>query len=213
MRVTCEHCGRQFALPDEKVPSGKAFSIPCPNCKGPIRITAEAAIDAGPTPAQEPPSVQSPEDDVIDKPFDLLTGDKRSALICVDEKSARDKARAALNPGYHLTEAQNVVDALKKIRAHPFDMIVLHERFEGAEPEENPILGFLERMAMESRRGIFVILLTERFRTFDNLAAFKLSVNLVIHPKHMDRFAMIVEKARTDHESFYRVFGEVLRQL
>jgi CheY-like chemotaxis protein len=211
MRVTCEQCGRQFSFPDEKVPEGKELSVPCPNCKGPIKIAVERTTPVEPPP--DPQIIELEEDDVIEKPFDFIAPGIKTALLCVDEKIAKDRTRQALEGAYHITEAKNVVDALKKIRAYPFDMVVIHERFEGVDPDDHPLITFFQRMSMESRRTIFVVFLTERYRTMDNLAAFKQSVNLMIHLKQMGNIGEILEKALAEHEAFYRVFMEVQGRL
>ncbi len=42
MRVTCEHCGKQLNLPDDKVPD-RPFTMTCPACKGRLHIDPTAA--------------------------------------------------------------------------------------------------------------------------------------------------------------------------
>ena len=208
MRVVCETCSKQFAIPDDKIPEGKEVSVPCPNCKGPIKLVAASPGDASASSPSQPPA-PGQGGETLDKPFDYLATGVRTVLVCVDEKNALDKIRQNMGKNYHLTEAKNAVDALKKIRAHTYDLAIINERFEGAEPDDNPIVGYLERMTMEYRRATFVVLLTERFRTMDNLAAFKYSVNLLVNLKQVDIFVKILERALAEHEAFYRVFKEV----
>lgn len=208
MRVVCETCGKQFAFPDDKIPQGKEVSVPCPNCKGPIKIVADRPAAAAIAP-QKPPQASAQEGETLDKAFDYIAAGVKTVLVCVDDKPALEKIRQTLGGGYHLTEVQSAVDALKKIRVHTFDLVIVNERFEGSEPDDNPVVGYLERMMMEDRRPTFLVLLTERFRTMDNLAAFKYSVNLVVNLKQMDIFGKILERALPEREAFYRAFKEV----
>ena len=65
---------------------------------------------------------------------------------------------------------------------------------------------------MHTRRNIFVALVTDRFRTNDNMAAFNKSVNLVINPKNIDACEKIIKRAVADNTAFYRVFKETLKK-
>ena len=102
------------------------------------------------------------------------------------------------------------MEALKQMRFHVFDVIVLNEKFDTENPEDNPIHSYMNRLAMVTRRNMFVTLVTDRFRTSDNMAAFNKSVNLVINPKNIDEIEKIIKRSIADNESFYRVYKESL---
>lgn len=38
MKVECERCGKSFQLPDNRLPTGKKVSFPCPGCKSKITL-------------------------------------------------------------------------------------------------------------------------------------------------------------------------------
>lgn len=38
MKIQCPHCRKRYRIKDEKVPSGRSITIPCPNCKGAISL-------------------------------------------------------------------------------------------------------------------------------------------------------------------------------
>ncbi|UCD32992.1 MAG: hypothetical protein JSV38_03705, partial [Desulfobacterales bacterium] len=60
------------------------------------------------------------------------------------------------------------------------------------------------------RRNIFVVLLTDRFRTMDYMAAFNKSVNLIINLKNINDIEKILKRGVADNASFYRVLRESL---
>jgi hypothetical protein len=66
---------------------------------------------------------------------------------------------------------------------------------------------------MTTRRQMFVVLISERFRTMDNMAAFNRSVNLIINLKNLDDLATIFKKGLADHAAFYQVFKETLKKM
>jgi len=152
--------------------------------------------------------------DAADKPFDFIEDEGETALICESDPELKEKINKAMTEqGYMITEAVSAKDALKKMRFHTYDVVVIDERFDATSPDENNVLQYLENMAMVTRRNIFVALLTERFRSMDNMAAFNNSVNLVINMKNIDDAGTILKRGTSDNAAFYRVFKDTLRKM
>ena len=113
---------------------------------------------------------------------------------------------------YHITMAENSRDALKKMRYHPYDLVVVNESFSSDGPDTNMVLLYLERLNMTVRRNIFVAMISDNIRTMDQMMAFRHSVNIIINTKNIDDFAKIIQRGLTDTELFYRVFMETLKE-
>ena len=75
--------------------------------------------------------------------------------------------------GYQVTAPETAKDALKAMRFHVFDVVVVNELFDTANPEANDVLQYLESLNMTTRRRFFVALVSEKYRTMDNMAAFQ----------------------------------------
>ena len=224
MDITCDKCQAKFKIPDEKVPKGQVFSIACPKCKNRISVDARSeappAQEAAPAPSAKPEPVaeKSLLDEVAggsydaeEKPFDFVEEGAQTALLCEPDPDIRAKLRSALEDlGYHATEPKSPIDALKQMRFHVFDVVVLNEMFGTQNPDENNIHRYLDRLAMETRRNIFVALITDRFRSSDNMQAFNKSVNIIINLKNIDDFQKILKAAIADNVAFYRVFRDAL---
>jgi CheY-like chemotaxis protein/DNA-directed RNA polymerase subunit RPC12/RpoP len=214
MDVACSACRSKFKIPDEKIPKDQMIEFPCPRCREKISIDTRGTPPADP-PAGRPQDslleeVSSGTYDASEKPFDFLEAGAKTALLC-GEEGTRIKIRTALQRiGYHATEPGSAREALKQMRFHTFDLIVIDERFDTAGPDENHILRFLDKSSMSIRRQIFVVLLTERFRTNDNMAAFSKSVNLVVNAKNINEMETILRRGIAENEAFYRVFRETL---
>ncbi|PIP06372.1 MAG: hypothetical protein COX51_09025, partial [Syntrophobacteraceae bacterium CG23_combo_of_CG06-09_8_20_14_all_50_8] len=71
----------------------------------------------------------------------------------------------------------------------------------------------LETLSMATRRQIFVALLSNKYRTMDNMSAFNKSVNVTINMKNIDDAETIIRGAVADNTAFYRVFGDVLKKM
>jgi hypothetical protein len=66
---------------------------------------------------------------------------------------------------------------------------------------------------MISRRNIFVALISERFKTGDNMQTFNKSVNFILNVGDIDRARNILTRGINDNNVFYRVFKESLAKI
>lgn len=223
MDVSCNHCLGKFKIPDEKIPSEQVVFLPCPRCKKTLTVDTRSQKPpvkedslkpaAPPRPAEKQlmDTVSGGVYDASDKPFDFLAPGVKTALACESDPGVLSKLRFVIKQmGYHAVEPPNATDALKKMRFHAFDLIILNEIFDSPSADDNPILAYLKDVNSAVRRNMFVALLTTRFRTMDNMAAFNKSVNVVIHLKNLDEIAKILRRAIDDNQVFYSVFKESL---
>jgi DNA-binding NtrC family response regulator len=158
--------------------------------------------------------VASANYDPADRPFDFVRGRGATALVCEPDPALRKKINCALEAmGYQITLPATARDALKAMRFHIFDVVVLNDLFDTADPQINDVLQYLESMVMSVRRRFFVALVSERYRTMDNMAAFNRSVNIVINPNSIDHIGEIIEQGVADNKAFYLVFQETLRKV
>lgn len=219
MEIVCSQCRAHFRIPDNKIPEGQNILLTCPKCKNRIPIDRRQlqqvlqdvqAKSVDPFPDQFINEIY----DSADRPFDFIAPGAHTALICEPNEEVRSSLSAELMAlGYYPVMPQTCDEALKRMRFHMFNVIVLNDRFGCTQPEAHPILYALRNLAMETRRTIFVILLTDRFRSMDDMAAFHQSVNLIINDRNVSEFTMIFQRAIADHEAFYRVFLECLSKL
>jgi CheY-like chemotaxis protein len=152
--------------------------------------------------------------DAADRPFDFLAEGGATALVCEPDPAVREKIGGELKElGYQITAPASAKDALKAMRFHVFDVVVLNELFDTANPEGNSVLQYLENLNMTTRRRIFVALVSEKYRTMDNMAAFNRSVNIVINLKSIGDAGKIVKQGVADNKAFYHVFQETLQKM
>ncbi len=146
--------------------------------------------------------------DASDRPFDFVLDEGETALVCTADQASRDKVLQALQAlGFQVSETAMAKDALKSMRFHSFDVVVVDEGF------EREVLDYLENLSMTTRRHIFVVLLSDALRTMDNMAAFHRSVNLVINRKNIDDAGGIIRRGINDSKNFYSVFMDGLRKI
>ncbi len=239
MNITCDKCTSKYNIPDEKLPVGKTVGFTCPKCnyKIPVKREADVSVEedinfsldddydaakSGKSPSiafdeddAEKPSIDFAEDDSIynsnDKPFDFVEEEYETALICENDLANREKIRIALDlMEYSVTIAENTRDALKNMRYHTYDLIVLNENFDTANPDVNGILIYLNRLVMAERRSITLFLLTERYTSFDPMMAYNRSANVVVNIKDIDKIDTVLQKGLNDTDAMYKIFKEAL---
>ncbi len=161
------------------------------------------------------PSISFAEDESIydsgDKPFDFVEEEYETAIICDNDPANIEKIRIALDlMEYSITVAKNTRDALKSMRYHTYDLVVLNENFDTANPDVNGILIYLNRLVMAERRAIVLFLLTERYNTLDPMMAYNRSANIVVNLKDIDKIDTILQKGLNDSVIFHKIFKEAL---
>ena len=211
MDIKCNNCNSKFRIADEKIPAGQRASFPCPKCKRKITLGGNKQSanssgflgTAGDTEAY----------DAFDKPFDFIEEEGLTALVCEQNPIVRNTITDALElMEYQITVAESARDALKRMRYHVYDLIVVNEGFNTDNPEANGVVIYLERLSMTTRRNMFVAMVSDRYRTMDNMMALNKSVNLIINVKNIEDIGKILSRSITENEYFYRVFKESLKE-
>ena len=208
MEVSCESCQARFNIPDDKLPAGKSVSAACPKCKQKIKIET-------PSPYEERNAADDGEQyDAADKPFDFVEEDALTALVCEDDPALREKIKNLLVlMEYNVSVAGSTREALKRMRYHNYELIVVNEMFDTSTADSNGVLVFLERLPMTTRRNMFVCLIGTRYRTMDHMMAFNKSVNMIINTKNIDDFGKVLSTGITDNDIFYRIYRDTLKTI
>lgn len=209
MDIICHNCHSKFKIADDKIPAGRTAAFACPKCKSKISLGPGKSSAKGAGGAANDESY-----DASDKPFDFIEEEGLTALVCEQNPLVRKTISDALQlMEYQITVAESARDALKRMRYHVYDLIVVNESFDTNNPEANGVIIYLERLSMATRRNMFVALVSDRYRTMDNMMALNKSVNLIINVKNVEDIGKILSRGITDNEYFYRVFKETLKEL
>ena len=208
MQITCDQCQSKFNIADDKIPEGKVSSLRCPKCRNTLTIDKTKPVPTADREAFE-------EDyDSAEKPFDFVEEEEKTALVCEPDAIIREPIISVLDMlEYHITVCDTAREALKNMRYHIYDLVVLNEDFDTPDPDANGILIYLERLNMAIRRNIFVLLLSTRYRTMDYMISYNRSVDMVMNPKNISDFERVLKRGLSEHALDYRVFRETLKKL
>jgi CheY-like chemotaxis protein len=211
MNIVCPKCSAKFRISAEKIPAGHPATIPCPKCKTKITLNSAQAPAGNPVPSAE--SNPANTYDSSDRPFDFIEEEGLTAIVCEKDPRAQKTIVDALNlMDYQITVAESARDALKRMRYHVYDLVVVDELFDTSDPDTNGIMIYVERLPMATRRNMFVAMISNRYRTMDNMMAFNKSVNLIINMKNIEDIGKILSRSITDNELFYRIYKETLKE-
>lgn len=230
MEVVCENCKNKLNIPDEKVariPKGQSVQVGCPKCKNKITVKGKQAQSSDSSPKKPQPkkakpdpgdgavTADLPEDkDSLMNELDFLEEGVETAMICESDKKVIQSVQKILKDmQYHVVVPAAPREALKQMRVHDFNVVVINERFGTTDPDMNHVLRHIEQLMMDRRRGMFVVLLTERFNTMDYMMAFNKSVNIIYNLKDLDNFEKYFPKGISEFKAMYKVFNEELKNI
>ena len=207
MDVTCDSCGVILKIPDEKVPPNQVVSITCPKCKGKIKVDTRKSDDEIASNAIE-------EIEQDSSPLELFEEGTRLALVLNGDEGQIQTISSVLEElSYKPVVVPSTREGMGKLRLHHFDLIMLSDGFDGQNLEDSPITHYINHLSISVRRKIFFILLSDKFKSIDNLMAFTLSANLVVNPADLSKLELILNKTIPDHEKFYKVFVDTLKEV
>lgn len=222
MITSCPHCTSTLKLGEaqqEKLKKaiaalgpGKKLTIRCPSCGKPIIFDAPASSGQNPSAAVKPPA---PPDLSWMKEGRLQDDEKLEdvpmALILYPENKQRDIVRDALESvGYQVLFAQDVTEAMERMRFVNFACVVLHSQFDGPVLENSEFHQYMRNLAMNRRRYLFYILIGTEFHTLYQLQALVYSANLVVNEKDILNLNLALRKAIPVYEELFGPYMEEL---
>jgi len=211
MDVTCKSCGTTLNIPDDKLPPNQAVSVTCPKCKGKIRIEPS---DRRLVPTKEEFEEAGIEYEDDTSPLEFFEEGTRLALVLDgDEANVMEISSALEGLSYKAILPTSINEAMGKLRLYHFDLVFLSHGFDGQDLERSPVTNYLNHLSMSVRRKIFLVLLSEKFKTMDNMMAFGKSANLVVNPDDLSNLSLVLKKALSDTEKFYKVFMDTLKEV
>ena len=208
MVLTCTACSAKLSIPDGKIPKAGSVTVACPKCQQKIQVAAKRVPATN-----EPDALNGPApDDVSGATAEAVAELRRLAMVCVDQLHGQMRVKTALAElGYTVHIVNDPKEAIDRLWQEPYGLVILHEEYGGA-ADDDGLLKVVQPMPMSIRRFMYVGLIGKQYRTLDPAAAFAKSVNFVVAETELSNLKAIVQEAVSDHDRFYRVFRESLRE-
>jgi CheY-like chemotaxis protein len=133
--------------------------------------------------------------------------DRRKVLVCASPAYREVIARPLADHGYEVFVAENMAQALGRMREERMDVIVLDANFDPLEQGVAFVTREIKLLRPSERRRLFLVYLTSGVRTMDLHAAFLHNVNLVINPSDVDQLPEALEISIRHYNELYRDFS------
>jgi hypothetical protein len=218
MISSCPHCKQTLKLGDaqqaklkkalDALEPGKKLTIKCPSCNKGISLDSKDMASTGCVKPPAPPDLSWLKEGNLQ---DDKIGDVPMALVLYPQNEKLEIVRDALEQvGYQIIVAENVEQAMERMRFVSFACVVLHSKFDGPNLEESSFHKYMRDMTMQRRRYLFYILIGPEFHTLYNLQALAYSANLVINEEDLYHMGVAMRKAIPQYEE---VFGPFMEEL
>jgi CheY-like chemotaxis protein/DNA-directed RNA polymerase subunit RPC12/RpoP len=136
--------------------------------------------------------------------------DRRKVLVCASPAYREVIARPLADHDYEVFVAENMAQALGRMREERMDVIVLDANFDPLEQGVAFVTREVKLMRPSERRRLFLVYLNSGVRTMDLHAAFLHNVNLVINPSDVDQLPDALEISIRHYNELYRDFSRAL---
>ena len=208
MQAQCSQCSSRIQIDDSKVPD-KPFKVKCPKCQAVITLPGKGAAPAGnggaeaaaappPAPSYEPPQAASP---AAVARRERAAASQNDALIALSGPAAAAIQAALVNIGYNVDVVDDVEEGVRLVEQGVYELAVT-SRASGDGGKET-LHQRLMRLATDYRRGLFVILVGEEFRTGDGTQAWVALADLVVHPNDAARSEHLIRSTIQERKRLY----------
>jgi predicted Zn finger-like uncharacterized protein len=207
VQAQCSQCSAPIRIDDSKVPD-KPFKVKCPKCQAVITLPGKGAAAAGnggteavapaPPPAYEPP--QAPTPAAVAR-RERAAASQNDALIALSGPAAAPIQAALVNLGYTVDVVDDAEEGVRLIEQGVYELAVT-SRGQGDGGKET-LYQRLQRLATDYRRGVFVILVGEDFRTGDGTQAWVAQADLVVHPNDAARAEHLIHSTIQERKRLY----------
>jgi predicted Zn finger-like uncharacterized protein len=210
VQAQCSQCSSRIQIDDSKVPD-KPFKVKCPKCQAVITLPGKGAPPAGnggaeaaaapppaPAPAYEPPQAPSP---AAVARRERAAQSQNDALVALSGPAAAAIQAALVNIGYNVDVVDDVEEGVRLVEQGVYELAVT-SRASGDGGKET-LHQRLMRLATDYRRGLFVILVGEEFRTGDGTQAWVALADLVVHPNDAARSEHLIRSTIQERKRLY----------
>ena len=144
--------------------------------------------------------------------MDMLEPGDQTAMICLDSPEMQRIAIEQLGEhGYKVHTGFSLEDILLKLRAQPYDLLLVSDEFGGSKSAaDNAVLREAVHQGATQRHKQFIVLVGP-YATNDELQAFEHSVDLVIGQSDFVHLRPLLRRGLSRTQEFYAPYYEVLQ--
>lgn len=186
----------------------------CPKCKVPIEIAgSQSEHPRRDSTGGSGMSAISESLAEYTNAIDVVEDGVKTALMCIAASSRAEKLAQALQElDFWVVHAARPGFALGKLHHNTYDLIILEESFDTAQPRDNLVLHHVQLLPMHLRRQFFLCLLSESHPSLDAMLGFRMGVNLILNVADLDKAKIILARSLKEYKHFYGFFNAELNR-
>jgi predicted Zn finger-like uncharacterized protein len=209
------------AAPSSDAPAGARFSFERPATAPLFRPSREGSYEVSAGQSAAPPGLNDLAKllaDAMRQSNGISAGrsrerplwDRRKVLVCASPAYREVIAGPMADQNYDVFVAENLAQALGRMREERMDVLILDANFDPLEQGVAFITREVRLLRPSERRRMFFVYLTSGVRTMDLHAAFLHNVNLVINPSDVEQLPEALEVSLRHYNELYRDFSQAL---
>lgn len=232
MQTLCPQCSQKIAIDDAKVPD-RPFNVRCPKCQTVVKLPGKAAPATGPAevapaappspaPAAAPPPPASPEGEETRAQMmaqirrEMTLAESRPgevrALVALPDRSLSAAITVVLTrQGYQVDTLDDWEEGARLIEQGVFSLVAT-SRMAAAPGKGETLYQRINRMSPEGRRGIFVVLIGDEFKTGDGTQAWATLADLVIHSRDAASADAVLRSTLGERTRLFQVYLDARRR-
>ncbi|MEQ1862076.1 MAG: hypothetical protein ABMA13_19335 [Chthoniobacteraceae bacterium] len=143
--------------------------------------------------------------------FDVCDPGDKTALVCMDVPEMERLVVEQLGGlGYKTHTGFSIEDIHFKMRAHPYDILVIAENFGASDASTNLLLAETISSPPSQRHHQLVVLVGAGMCTSDETQAFAHSVDVVVSLADINNLRPVLRRAALRQQEFYAPYLEAL---
>jgi predicted Zn finger-like uncharacterized protein len=219
VQVDCPSCSQRVVVDDAKAPD-RAFSVRCPKCQGIVKFPGRAPA-APPTPppaavvtAGAGPTAMTPE--VLGRLQRQIRGNQvgpghgQVLVALADPALAQALTAPLVQIGYSIDTLDRPEEG-GRLLEEGFYEVVITNRQAAAPGQAESLHQRVIRLAPDSRRRIFLVLIGDEFKTGDGTQAYAMQADLVIGRDGGDAEHVLLN-TMAERTRLYQVFLDARRR-
>jgi predicted Zn finger-like uncharacterized protein len=223
VQAQCPQCSTRIQIEDAKVPD-RPFKVRCPKCRAVMTLPGrdqEPPDDRSPAPAEaagaapvaappyEPPPPPDPA--AVARRARAEAGDN-DALIALSGPAAPHLRKALEQLGFHVDSVDDVEEGVGLLEQGVYEVAVTSRNAPGPGAPET-LAQRMQRLPMDARRRVFVILVGDEFRTADGTQAWAAQADLVVNSADAGRCEHLVRSTMAERKRLYTPLVDARRRI
>jgi len=208
VQAQCPQCSTRIQIEDAKVPD-RPFKVRCPKCQQVMTLPGRALAPAPPSAPEAPEPMLSQA--ALERAERAAAGE-RDAIIALVGPAVEPIQKALEHLGFHVDVVEDIEEGARLLEQGVYEVAVT-SRSMGEPGRPETLAQRMLRMPLDTRRGVFVVLVGEEFRSGDGTQAWASQADLVLHPGDTARAEHLVRATMTERKRLYQPLVDARRRI